>query len=79
MPGHRLKEGRADHMPKLRCILSALDVAESEADLAVPSFRAHSLKGDKPGRWLIWVSGTWRVTFRFIKTGIELVDYEDYH
>jgi len=25
------------------------------------------------------VSGNWRVTFRFIDTDIELVDYLDYH
>lgn len=70
---------RADHVPKLRRILSALDVAESEADLAIPSFRTHPLKGDKSGRWSIWVNGNWRVTFHFTKTDVELVDYEDYH
>jgi plasmid maintenance system killer protein len=28
---------------------------------------------------LVWVNGNWRVTFRFIETGAELVDYQDYH
>lgn len=70
---------RADHVPKLRRILLALDVAQSESDLTIPSFRTHLLKGDKAGRWSIWVNGNWRVTFRFIKADVELVDYEDYH
>ncbi len=25
------------------------------------------------------VNGNWRITFRFLQTDIELVDYEDYH
>ena len=70
---------RGDHVPKLRRILSALDVAETEVDLAIPSFRIHRLKG-RPGRAVVdLVNGNWRVTFRFVNTDIELVDYEDYH
>lgn len=70
---------RPEHVTKLRRILSALDVAESTADLAIPSFRTHPLKGDRPGTSSIWVSGNWRVPFRFVNTDIELVGYEDYH
>lgn len=70
---------RADHAAKLRRILTALDVAETPADLAVPAFRTHPLKGGQAGRWSIWVNGNWRVTFRFVDTDVELVDYEDYH
>lgn len=70
---------RADHVPKLRRILSALDVAEAPQDLMIPSFRTHDLKGTHAGRWSIWVNGNWRVTFRFVGADVELVDYEDYH
>jgi len=28
---------------------------------------------------LVWVSGNWRVTFRFNEKDAEVVDYEDYH
>lgn len=70
---------QAEHTPKLRRILSALDVAQSPADLVIPSFRLHPLKGDQVGRWSITVSGNWRVTFRFVESDVELVDYEDYH
>ena len=70
---------QSDHVAKLYRILSALDVAQNPADLAIPSFRTHPLKGDQAGRYSIWVNGNWRVTFRFIDSDVELVDYEDYH
>lgn len=67
------------HVPKLLRILSVLDVAVSPADLALPAFRTHEPKGDMAGQWSIWVNGNWRVTFRFIASDVELVDYQDYH
>ncbi|WP_125609724.1 type II toxin-antitoxin system RelE/ParE family toxin [Specibacter cremeus] len=70
---------RGDHVRKLARILSALDVAEGPKDVDLPSFRLHALKGDRQGYWSIWVNGNWRVTFRFVQTDVELVDYEDYH
>ena len=70
---------QAAHVPKLVRILSALDVAQAPADLAIPSFRTHPLKGDLAGLWSIWVNGNWRVTFGFVENDVELVDYQDYH
>lgn len=70
---------QAGHVPKLLRILSALDVAHAPDDLTIPSFRTHRLKGDPAGHWSIWVSGKWRVTFRFLEADVELVDYQDYH
>ena len=67
------------HVPKLLRILSALDVAQSAEDLSIPGFRLHQLRGSKADCWSIWVNGNWRVTFRFLETDIELVDYQDYH
>lgn len=65
--------------PKLRRILSALDVAMVPADLRIPAFRLHPHSGKLADHWSIWVNGNWRVTFRFIDSDIELVDYQDYH
>ena len=70
---------QAGHVAKLLRILSVLDVAQSPEDLAIPSFRTHPLKGELAGHWSIWVNGNWRVTFRFVETDVELVDYQDYH
>ncbi len=70
---------QAAHVPKLRRILSALDVAQVPADVDIPGFRLHGLRGSMAGQWSIWVNGNWRVTFRFVDTDVELVDYQDYH
>lgn len=68
------------HVKKLRRILSTLDqVSEPAPLLQIPSFKTHELKGDRQGRWSIWVNGNWRVTFRFKGENVELLDYEDYH
>lgn len=70
---------QASHANKLRRILSALDVAQSPADLSIPGFRTHPPSGSLADDWSIWVNGNWRVTFRFLDTDVELVDYQDYH
>lgn len=64
---------------KLSRILGAFDSAERAEDLNLPSFKLHPLKGQQKGFWSIWVSGNWRVTFRFAGADIELIDYLDYH
>jgi proteic killer suppression protein len=69
----------SDHVKKLRRILAALDAAAGPADLALPSFRLHRLKGDREGQWSIWVNGNWRVIFRFDGDDVTDVDYIDYH
>ena len=67
------------HAGKLRRILSLLDVAQGPDDVDIPGFRLHPLKGRLRGHWSVWVSGNWRVTFRFVDSDVELVDYQDYH
>ena len=80
-PGNQPHPARlqADHVPQLLRILSLLDVTQSPDDLAIPSSRTHQLKGDLAGPWSIWVNGNWRITFRFVESDVELVDYQDYH
>lgn len=70
---------QAAHAAKLSRILAALDVASGPAELNHPGYKLHPLKGELSGYWSIWVNGNWRVTFRFIGTDTELVDYQDYH
>ena len=57
----------------------ALDAAESASELDLPGYRLHVLKGDLKGFLSVWVNGNWRVTFRFVGTDVELVDYVDHH
>ena len=41
--------------------------------------KLHPLKGKLKGRWSIWVSGNWRITFEFKDGNAYILDYEDYH
>ena len=70
---------QANHVGGLRLQLAALDTAHSIDDMDVPGYRVHPLKGKMKGRWSIWVSGNWRLTFEFIDGNVHVLDYEDYH
>ncbi|MBA3504762.1 MAG: type II toxin-antitoxin system RelE/ParE family toxin [Betaproteobacteria bacterium] len=67
------------HAKRLRMQLAALDTAHSNEDMNIPGFRLHPLKGSERGRWSIWVSGNWRLTFEFQDGDAHVLDYEDYH
>ena len=68
----------AEHVVKLRDILVRLDSASTVADMDLPGFRLHPLKGEFKGFWAVTVRANWRVVFRF-DGGAEDVDYVDYH
>jgi proteic killer suppression protein len=67
------------HAKRLRMQLVALDTATTIDDMDIPGFKLHRLKGSDKGRWSIWVSGNWRVTFEFRDGHAHVLDYEDYH
>ena len=67
------------HTQKLRDILARLDAATESADLDVPGFRLHPLKGELKGFWAVTVRANWRVVFRFVDGDVFDVDYIDYH
>ncbi|MDQ7010593.1 MAG: type II toxin-antitoxin system RelE/ParE family toxin [Mariprofundaceae bacterium] len=67
------------HAARLQRILSNLDVAECPDDMDFPGYRLHELEGTRKGIWSVTVQANWRVTFRFVGTDVELVNYEDYH
>jgi proteic killer suppression protein len=67
------------HAERLRLILAQLNAAAAPGDMALPGLRLHPLKGDRKGTWSVWVSGNWRVTFKFVGKDADAVDYDDYH
>jgi toxin HigB-1 len=69
----------AEHTVKLRDILARLDAAATAADMDLPAFRLHPLKGDFKGFWAVTVRANWRVIFRFGDGDALDVDYVDYH
>jgi toxin HigB-1 len=71
---------RADQVKRIRRVLAILDAAGSIDTLeTLPGMRFHPLKGDLDGFWSIWVTGNWRIIFRFDAGEMHEVDYVDYH
>lgn len=70
---------RPEHAKRLRLQLSRLDAATSAADMNLPGWGWHPLKGSLAGHWAVSVSGNWRLTFTFDGPDAVLVDYQDYH
>jgi toxin HigB-1 len=68
-----------EHTEKLRDILARLDAASTVADMDLPGFRLHPLKGELKGFWAVTVRANWRVIFRFAEGEALDVDYVDYH
>ena len=69
----------AEHVVKLRDILALLDAARAVADMDMPGFRLHPLKGEFKGSWSVTVRANWRVIFRFADRDAFDGDYVDYH
>ncbi len=64
---------------RLENVLSVLEAAADPADLDLPGYRLHRLKGELKGIWSVTVSGNWRVTFRIENGNVFDVDLADYH
>jgi proteic killer suppression protein len=60
-------------------VLAHLDTAVRSADVDLPGYRLHPLKGALKGYWSITISGNWRITFRFEEGDVLDVDLLDYH
>jgi len=69
----------SEHTAKLRDILARLDAASTVADMDLPGFRLHPLRGELKGFWAVTVRANWRVIFRFVEGEALDVDYADYH
>ena len=73
----KLPSGQID---KLRRVLSALNTAKNlEPIRAIPGYKLHALSGRLEGFWPVWVTGNYRVLFRFENGDVFNVDYVDYH
>ena len=64
---------------KLENILFVLNRARRPADMDLPGFRLHRLKGDLKGFWSVTVRANRRVIFRFEEGDAYDVDLIDYH
>lgn len=67
------------NVERVRAILQRLDDVDAPADMDVPGWRYHRLKGRMQGRFAVDASGNWRVTFGWDDGEFINVDLEDYH
>ena len=67
---------------KLRKMLAYLDgMGDAEELRGLPTWKAHSLTGDRKGTWSLSVTGNLRLTFRIDAAAREIreVNLDDYH
>jgi len=69
----------AEHVVKLRDILVRLDAAGAVADMDLPGFNLHPLKGELKGFWAGNGSRQLAGDFPFVDRDAVDVDYVDYH
>ena len=67
------------HAARLKRQLAQLDRSATPHDMNVPGWKLHPLKGELAEHWAVWVSGNWRMTFKFDGADARVVDYQDYH
>jgi len=71
-----------DSAEKLRKMLAFLDDTQDPEELrALPTWKAHTLTGDRRGTWSLSVTRNRRLTFRVDTAEMEIRDLnlEDYH
>jgi proteic killer suppression protein len=68
-----------DHADKIARVLDRLDASISPADMNLPGYRLHELKGQEADTWSVTVNANWRITFQFEGQDAVVVDYRDYH
>lgn len=72
----RLSVQNAD---RVRRILTHLDEAVSPGEMDIAGWRFHPLKGRDKGRFSVWVTANYRITFGWDGEDAIAVDLEDYH
>lgn len=70
---------RVQNENRIRQILLALDAATTPQALNIPGLKFHALRGNMKGRYAVWASGNYRVTFAFDGEDAIDIDLEDYH
>jgi proteic killer suppression protein len=64
---------------RVRRILTQLDEAVSPGEMDIAGWRFHLLKGRDRGRFSVWVTANYRITFGWDGNDAIDVDLEDYH
>jgi len=74
--GSKLSVQKPDRVAR---ILLRLDAAATPQQMDAAGLRFHALKGRDKGRFSVWASENWRITFGWAGDDAIDVDLEDYH
>ena len=69
---------QAKHASKLKRQLARLNKSRVVADMNLPGYRLHQLKGFD-NRWAVTADENYRLTCDFVAGDAYVLDYEDYH
>jgi proteic killer suppression protein len=69
----------ADQIQRIADAIAHLDAAMRPADVDLPGYRLHQLKGDLKGLWSASITANRRIIFRFEDGKAFDVDFVDYH
>ena len=64
---------------RVRRILAQLDESTAPEEMNISGWKFHPLKGREKGRFAVWATGNYRVTFGWNGKDAADVDLEDYH
>lgn len=70
---------QAQHISKIRLILTRLDASTSVEEMNVPGYGLHRLKGELKEFWSVKVDKNFKIIFRFEGDNAVDLDYMDYH
>lgn len=69
----------ADQVERINRRLDTIHAARTIEECNVAGYRLHALSGDYKGFHAVWVTGNWRIVFRFVEGDAFDVDHLDYH
>ena len=70
----------AEQINKIKRILSTLNTIKTLEPLKmIPGYKLHQLSGESKGFWSVWVTGNFRIIFRFEDENASEINYIDYH
>jgi len=66
-------------LPKIKRILSDLNVIGAPEEMDLPGYRFHPLKHDREGQYAVTIRANWRIVFEWDGQHVIRVRQEDYH
>lgn len=69
----------ADQISRIENRLSVINEARELSDIDVAGFKLHPLHREYAGFHAVWITGNWRIIFRFEGGDAYDLDHVDYH